>query len=111
MFIAMLVTIARKLQWLVMVSQSINVEERGKLQNQISFKLVFAYFILVVGTLANLVIWTDFRPTPFWLILSAGLESLLLLNIWFGRLIAKQFWEKSVRISFWIVFYPIIKIN
>ncbi len=75
-----------------------------KLHNQSSIKLVFAYFILVVGTMANLVIWTDFRPTPSWLIFLAGLESLVLINIWLGRFIAKTFWEKSVRISFWILF-------
>ena len=74
------------------------------MQNQNSFKLVFSYVILILGTMANLMIWTDFRPTPIWLIFLAAIESLVLLNIWMGRFIAKQFWEKSVRTSFWIVF-------
>jgi hypothetical protein len=74
-----------------------------KLQSQNSLKLVFSYVILVVGTMANLALWTDSRPSPVWLSLLTAIESLALLNIWLGRLIAKTFWEKSVRISYRIV--------
>lgn len=73
------------------------------MENDKPYKIFFTYLIIIIGTIANLMLWTDSRPGPAWLLFLAAVESLALLNFWFSRFISKSFWGESFQYSFWVV--------